>query len=133
MFCFVFLIDEGYYQGGKFQFETEVPDAYNMVVSRLRLSHRSPFAWPGGHHPPPALGPPSPGAKYRLADISVINVTVGSILRQRREINFSTSTCECCVSGSAHWGYSSAESGTAVPRLTPLLGAACVVHTSLIC
>ncbi|GAB5576127.1 NEDD8-conjugating enzyme UBE2F isoform X2 [Prionailurus iriomotensis] len=22
---------EGYYQGGKFQFETEVPDAYNMV------------------------------------------------------------------------------------------------------
>ncbi|KAM4897311.1 NEDD8-conjugating enzyme UBE2F isoform 4-T4 [Sylvia borin] len=23
--------DEGYYQGGKFQFETEVPDAYNMV------------------------------------------------------------------------------------------------------
>lgn len=30
--CFSFL-DEGYYQGGKFQFETEVPDAYNMVVS----------------------------------------------------------------------------------------------------
>ncbi|KAJ7419557.1 hypothetical protein WISP_53221 [Willisornis vidua] len=25
------LQDEGYYQGGKFQFETEVPDAYNMV------------------------------------------------------------------------------------------------------
>ncbi|XP_040417141.1 NEDD8-conjugating enzyme UBE2F isoform X3 [Cygnus olor] len=24
--------DEGYYQGGKFQFEIEVPDAYNMVV-----------------------------------------------------------------------------------------------------
>uniref|UniRef100_A0A7M4ENH6 Ubiquitin conjugating enzyme E2 F (putative) n=1 Tax=Crocodylus porosus TaxID=8502 RepID=A0A7M4ENH6_CROPO len=23
--------DEGYYQGGKFQFEIEVPDAYNMV------------------------------------------------------------------------------------------------------
>uniref|UniRef100_A0A8C5Y6F0 UBC core domain-containing protein n=1 Tax=Microcebus murinus TaxID=30608 RepID=A0A8C5Y6F0_MICMU len=23
--------DEGYYQGGEFQFETEVPDAYNMV------------------------------------------------------------------------------------------------------
>ncbi|KAH0509364.1 NEDD8-conjugating enzyme UBE2F [Microtus ochrogaster] len=23
--------DEGYYQGGKFQFETEVPEAYNMV------------------------------------------------------------------------------------------------------
>lgn len=35
LFCFVFLIDEGYYQGGKFQFETEVPDAYNMVVSSL--------------------------------------------------------------------------------------------------
>jgi hypothetical protein len=31
----LFLIDEGYYQGGKFQFETEVPDAYNMVVSNL--------------------------------------------------------------------------------------------------
>lgn len=30
--CFAFL-DEGYYQGGKFQFEIEVPDAYNMVVS----------------------------------------------------------------------------------------------------
>lgn len=27
------LLDEGYYQGGKFQFEIEVPDAYNMVVS----------------------------------------------------------------------------------------------------
>uniref|UniRef100_A0A8C9FTR2 Uncharacterized protein n=1 Tax=Pavo cristatus TaxID=9049 RepID=A0A8C9FTR2_PAVCR len=25
------LLDEGYYQGGKFQFEIEVPDAYNMV------------------------------------------------------------------------------------------------------
>lgn len=37
-----FLIDEGYYQGGKFQFETEVPDAYNMVVSSLRLSHVPP-------------------------------------------------------------------------------------------
>ncbi|NWH65525.1 UBE2F enzyme, partial [Geococcyx californianus] len=23
--------DEGYYQGGKFQFEIDVPDAYNMV------------------------------------------------------------------------------------------------------
>lgn len=30
---FFFLLDEGYYQGGKFQFEIEVPDAYNMVVS----------------------------------------------------------------------------------------------------
>lgn len=26
-------LDESYYQGGKFQFEIEVPDAYNMVVS----------------------------------------------------------------------------------------------------
>uniref|UniRef100_A0A2K5NDG5 Uncharacterized protein n=1 Tax=Cercocebus atys TaxID=9531 RepID=A0A2K5NDG5_CERAT len=31
--CFQLTVtpDEGYYQGGKFQFETEVPDAYNMV------------------------------------------------------------------------------------------------------
>ncbi|XP_009181714.1 NEDD8-conjugating enzyme UBE2F isoform X5 [Papio anubis] len=37
-FCFVlcFLIDEGYYQGGKFQFETEVPDAYNMVPPKVK-------------------------------------------------------------------------------------------------
>lgn len=28
--CFT---DESYYQGGKFQFEIEVPEAYNMVVS----------------------------------------------------------------------------------------------------
>ena len=54
------MIDEGYYQGGKFQFETEVPDAYNMVVSSPRLSRCSPFAWrvavtgPGS---PPALCP----------------------------------------------------------------------------
>ncbi|KAF2987317.1 hypothetical protein EK904_002354, partial [Melospiza melodia maxima] len=33
--------DEGYYQGGKFQFETEVPDAYNMVIS-LRSHIPSP-------------------------------------------------------------------------------------------
>lgn len=33
-----FSTDEGYYQGGKFQFETEVPDAYNMVVSSLHWS-----------------------------------------------------------------------------------------------
>lgn len=25
--------DEGYYQSGKFQFEIDVPEAYNMVVS----------------------------------------------------------------------------------------------------
>uniref|UniRef100_A0A2K5ZIX4 UBC core domain-containing protein n=1 Tax=Mandrillus leucophaeus TaxID=9568 RepID=A0A2K5ZIX4_MANLE len=32
--CFQLTVtpDEGYYQGGKFQFETEVPDAYNMDV-----------------------------------------------------------------------------------------------------
>ncbi|KAM9692107.1 NEDD8-conjugating enzyme UBE2F isoform 2-T3 [Dama dama] len=32
--CFQLTVtpDEGYYQGGKFQFETEVPDAYNMVA-----------------------------------------------------------------------------------------------------
>ena len=74
----MFLIDEGYYQGGKFQFETEVPDAYNMVVSSLRLSHCFPFAWPSGRHRaqhPPALGPPSPEAEYRMAHISVINGT----------------------------------------------------------
>ncbi|XP_021063655.1 NEDD8-conjugating enzyme UBE2F-like [Mus pahari] len=28
--------DEGYYQGGKFQFETEVPDAYNMVPPKVK-------------------------------------------------------------------------------------------------
>ncbi|KAK7813386.1 hypothetical protein U0070_007955 [Myodes glareolus] len=28
--------NEGYYQGGKFQFETEVPDAYNMVPPRVK-------------------------------------------------------------------------------------------------
>ncbi|XP_009072391.1 PREDICTED: NEDD8-conjugating enzyme UBE2F, partial [Acanthisitta chloris] len=28
--------DEGYYQGGKFQFETEVPDAYNMLPPKLK-------------------------------------------------------------------------------------------------
>uniref|UniRef100_A0A671DU68 E2 NEDD8-conjugating enzyme n=1 Tax=Rhinolophus ferrumequinum TaxID=59479 RepID=A0A671DU68_RHIFE len=27
---------EGYYQGGKFQFETEVPDAYNMVPPKVK-------------------------------------------------------------------------------------------------
>uniref|UniRef100_A0A5F9CMR8 E2 NEDD8-conjugating enzyme n=1 Tax=Oryctolagus cuniculus TaxID=9986 RepID=A0A5F9CMR8_RABIT len=32
--------DEGYYQGGKFQFETEVPDAYNMVPPRVRCLTR---------------------------------------------------------------------------------------------
>ncbi|XP_069926073.1 NEDD8-conjugating enzyme UBE2F isoform X5 [Oryctolagus cuniculus] len=31
---------EGYYQGGKFQFETEVPDAYNMVPPRVRCLTR---------------------------------------------------------------------------------------------
>ncbi|EMP27007.1 NEDD8-conjugating enzyme UBE2F [Chelonia mydas] len=29
--------DEGYYQGGKFQFEIEVPDAYNMVSGIFRF------------------------------------------------------------------------------------------------
>ncbi|XP_036276855.1 NEDD8-conjugating enzyme UBE2F isoform X2 [Pipistrellus kuhlii] len=38
--CCVFLIDEGYYQGGKFQFETEVPDAYNMVPPKVRCLTR---------------------------------------------------------------------------------------------
>nr|KAF6337662.1 putative ubiquitin conjugating enzyme E2 F (putative) [Myotis myotis] len=31
---------EGYYQGGKFQFETEVPDAYNMVPPKVRCLTR---------------------------------------------------------------------------------------------
>lgn len=31
-----FLIpDEGYYQSGKFHFEIDVPEAYNMVVSEV--------------------------------------------------------------------------------------------------
>ncbi|KAK2526155.1 hypothetical protein Q9233_008788 [Columba guinea] len=32
--------DEGYYQGGKFQFEIEVPDAYNMVVALSEVKKR---------------------------------------------------------------------------------------------
>ncbi|XP_027446216.1 NEDD8-conjugating enzyme UBE2F isoform X1 [Callorhinus ursinus] len=40
LFCFVFSIDEGYYQGGKFQFETEVPDAYNMVPPKVKCLTR---------------------------------------------------------------------------------------------
>lgn len=43
--CFSFL-DEGYYQGGKFQFEIEVPDAYNMVVSICHKSNSCHFAFP---------------------------------------------------------------------------------------
>lgn len=30
---FLVFPDEGYYQSGRFQFEIDVPDAYNMVVS----------------------------------------------------------------------------------------------------
>lgn len=32
--CFL-IPDEGYYQSGKFHFEIDVPEAYNMVVSAL--------------------------------------------------------------------------------------------------
>lgn len=32
------LPDEGYYQSGRFQFEIDVPEAYNMVVSDLFIS-----------------------------------------------------------------------------------------------
>lgn len=32
-FLLLFFLDEGYYQSGKFQFEIDVPEAYNMVVS----------------------------------------------------------------------------------------------------
>ncbi|XP_027317550.1 NEDD8-conjugating enzyme UBE2F isoform X1 [Anas platyrhynchos] len=32
--------DEGYYQGGKFQFEIEVPDAYNMVPPKVKCLTR---------------------------------------------------------------------------------------------
>ncbi|XP_047402353.1 NEDD8-conjugating enzyme UBE2F-like isoform X1 [Sciurus carolinensis] len=31
---------EGYYQGGKFQFETEVPDTYNMVPPKVKCLTR---------------------------------------------------------------------------------------------
>uniref|UniRef100_A0A2K6EIN4 UBC core domain-containing protein n=1 Tax=Propithecus coquereli TaxID=379532 RepID=A0A2K6EIN4_PROCO len=36
--CFQLTVtpDERYYLGGKFQFETEVPDAYNVVIDRTR-------------------------------------------------------------------------------------------------
>uniref|UniRef100_A0A8C4STT9 E2 NEDD8-conjugating enzyme n=1 Tax=Erpetoichthys calabaricus TaxID=27687 RepID=A0A8C4STT9_ERPCA len=32
--------DEGYYQGGKFQFEIDVPEAYNMVPPRVKCLTR---------------------------------------------------------------------------------------------
>ncbi|XP_044530124.1 NEDD8-conjugating enzyme UBE2F-like [Gracilinanus agilis] len=32
--------DEGHYQGGKFQFEIEVPDAYNMVPPKVKCLTR---------------------------------------------------------------------------------------------
>ncbi|XP_039084460.1 NEDD8-conjugating enzyme UBE2F isoform X2 [Hyaena hyaena] len=40
--CFQLTVtpDEGYYQGGKFQFETEVPDAYNMVTEESGPTER---------------------------------------------------------------------------------------------
>uniref|UniRef100_A0A8C6EJX8 UBC core domain-containing protein n=1 Tax=Microcebus murinus TaxID=30608 RepID=A0A8C6EJX8_MICMU len=40
--CFQLTVtpDEGYYQGGEFQFETEVPDAYNMVPPRVKCLTR---------------------------------------------------------------------------------------------
>ncbi|KAF6116809.1 putative ubiquitin conjugating enzyme E2 F (putative) [Phyllostomus discolor] len=42
LFCLVLCVlpDEGYYQGGKFQFETEVPDAYNMVPPKVKCLTR---------------------------------------------------------------------------------------------
>lgn len=36
---FYLLPDEGYYQSGRFQFEIDVPEAYNMVVSGPVISH----------------------------------------------------------------------------------------------
>ncbi|NWI19480.1 UBE2F enzyme, partial [Crypturellus soui] len=39
-FCLFVLLDEGYYQGGKFQFEIEVPDAYNMVPPKVKCMTR---------------------------------------------------------------------------------------------
>lgn len=39
MFLDEFSADEGYYQGGKFQFEIDVPDAYNMVVSACGFTY----------------------------------------------------------------------------------------------
>ncbi|XP_075463385.1 NEDD8-conjugating enzyme UBE2F isoform X6 [Ascaphus truei] len=35
--------DESYYQGGKFQFEIDVPDAYNMVRFSHRMKQTSDF------------------------------------------------------------------------------------------
>ncbi|XP_048389838.1 NEDD8-conjugating enzyme UBE2F isoform X2 [Stegostoma tigrinum] len=32
--------DEGYYQGGRFQFETDVPEAYNMVPPKVKCLTR---------------------------------------------------------------------------------------------
>jgi ubiquitin-conjugating enzyme E2 F len=41
--CFQLAVtpDEGYSQGGKFQFETEVPDAYNMVPPKVKCLTRT--------------------------------------------------------------------------------------------
>uniref|UniRef100_A0A2K5PQX0 UBC core domain-containing protein n=1 Tax=Cebus imitator TaxID=2715852 RepID=A0A2K5PQX0_CEBIM len=42
--CFQLIVtpDEGYYEGGNFQFETEVPDANNMVPSKRTFSRINP-------------------------------------------------------------------------------------------
>lgn len=81
-FCFVlcFLIDEGYYQGGKFQFETEVPDAYNMVVSSLYGSVVSPLVAGGRRgtqHSPHCVhvSPTQSSSEHETADVWVVNVT----------------------------------------------------------
>lgn len=126
----MFLIDEGYYQGGKFQFETEVPDAYNMVVSSLRLSCCFPFAWlggrPGAQHTPTALGPPSPGTEYKMASISGwCYSSAGFRALGGRVIShqvLGTTVCQAACTGTS-----------ALPRLAPSLGAACMVHVNPIC
>uniref|UniRef100_A0A8C8Y7L7 Ubiquitin conjugating enzyme E2 F (putative) n=1 Tax=Panthera leo TaxID=9689 RepID=A0A8C8Y7L7_PANLE len=121
--CFQLTVtpDEGYYQGGKFQFETEVPDAYNMVVSSLRLSRCFPFAWlggrPGAQHTPTASGPPSPGTEYKMANIcgwcyssAGCRASGGRFLSQQVLV---TTVCQAACTGTS-----------ALPRLAPSLGAA---------
>lgn len=102
--CFQLTVapDEGYYQGGKFQFETEVPDAYNMVVSSLRLSCCFPFAWRGvgwgaavsgpssTPHTPrvSTCCPPRRGAEHAMAGVAVVAVLISRIQSFSREIHF---------------------------------------------
>lgn len=134
-----FLIDEGYYQGGKFQFETEVPDAYNMVVSSPRLSRCSPFLWrvavtgPGS---PPALCPsaahPVLGLSTRWLTLVWLMPLISILESVSGEVPF-LNKCLRVPCASMCWG--AALPGLELPpppRLAPLQGAAWVFHANLV-